>query len=97
MDSKTYPAQIVFTESDRGHRWVGRLVNRSAIDSQTGKVASPDAMFLICENEETGRCVVTMRGGHRSGTRYANYASVSEAQAAGIRWAGRRFRVVVEG
>jgi hypothetical protein len=46
---------------------------------------------------ETGRgfFVVTCQGGpSASGRRHRNFESLSEAQAAGIRWAARRFRVV---
>lgn len=68
-----------------------------SIDTQShGRPVKGTPFFNIVENPETGRCVVTMQGGHRSGRRYASYASVTEAQKAGIRWAGRRFRVPVE-
>lgn len=96
----TYPAQIVFVESDSGHRWVGRLLNPgAAVDSRTGRPVAQTAsrpLYLVVEDPKTGRCVVTMQGGARGGRRYRTYPSVTEAQIAGIRWAGRRFRVSAE-
>jgi hypothetical protein len=96
----TYPAQIVFVESDRGHRWVGRLLRPDlAVDAQTGHPvahAAPRPLFLVVEDPETGRCVATMQGGARGGRRYRSFPSVTEAQIAGIRWAARRFRVSAE-
>ena len=96
----TYPAQIVFVESDRGHRWVGRLLRPDlALDTQTGRPVALGAsrpLYLVVEDPQTGRCVVTMQGGARGGRRYRTYQSVTEAQIAGIRWAGRRFRVSAE-
>jgi hypothetical protein len=95
----SYPAQIVFTESDRGHRWIGRLLRPSAaVDVQRGcRPVHGSPFFLIEQNVATGRCTATMQGSYKSGRRYASYASVTEAQLAGIRWAGRRFRIPVEG
>jgi len=89
---ETYPAQIGYRFNERGDRCVGTLINRAAIDTQTGKQASPDATFTI-EAQDNGTYAVTMRGGHRSGTRYATYTNLRDAQIAGIRWASRRFRV----
>lgn len=93
----TYPAQIVFVESDSGHRWVGRLLRPDlALDVQTGRPVAQGAsrpFFLVEENPETGRCTATMQGGARGGRRYRSFPSVTEAQIVGIRWAGRRFRV----
>lgn len=92
----TYPAQIVFVESDRGHRWTGRLLRQSAcIDTtRNGRPVTWTPHFDIDEDPDTGRCTVTMNGGSTvHSRRYAHYPSVTAAQKAGIRWAGRRFRV----
>jgi len=86
----TYPAQIVFVESDRGHRWVGRLLRPDlALDTQTGRPVAQGAslpFFRVVENPQTGRCVVTMQGGHRSGRRYRSFPG---GQAFEITEAGR--------
>jgi len=103
----TYPAQIVFTEVDRvdaPRRWTGRLLRPSAcVDvAWKGGAARPRAVtwtpiFDIVEDARTGRCTVTMNGGNTpSSRRYATYRDVTAAQKAGVRWAGRRFRVPVE-
>lgn len=92
----THPAQIVFTESDRGHSWTGRLLRRSAcIDTERhGQPVTWTPYFDITEDTDTGRCAVVMNGGSTPHSRrYANYPNVTAAQNAGIRWAGRRFRV----
>ncbi len=92
---KTIGAQIVFVESDAGHRWTGRLLNaRACIDSAHGKPVTGRPRFDIVEGAN-GSFVVTMQGGHRGGRRYTSYPSLTEAQVAGIRWAARRFRIEV--
>lgn len=98
MSVKSYPAEIVFVESDRGHRWVGRLLNKAAaVDTQrSNRSVHGSPLFLVEENVETGRCTVTMQGSYKAGRRYASYKNVTEAQKAGVRWAGRRFRILVE-
>ncbi len=94
----TYPAQIVFLVSERLDqplRWKGRLLRGSAaVDRVTGKPVRGTPIFNI-EERQNGSCHVVMQGGHRGGRRYATYANVTEAQKAGIRWAGRRFRIPV--
>jgi hypothetical protein len=103
----THPAQIVFTEVDRitePRSWTGRLLRRTAcVDvAWKGGTERPRAVtwtpyFDIVEDPATGRCTVAMNGGPTPhSTRYAIYRSVTEAQEAGIRWAGRRFRIFVE-
>lgn len=93
------PAQIVFTESDKGHFWRGRLLRRTkAVDVAWGKDrARPvtwQPYFDITENPDTGRCTAKMNGGPGlGGIRYATFPNVTEAQKAGVRWAARRFRV----
>jgi hypothetical protein len=90
----SYPAQLVFIESDRGHSWTGKLLTiRGVIDRETGKPIKKQPIFLIEENPKTGRCMVMMQGASSGGRRYAHHPSVSEAQRAGVRWAARRFRV----
>ncbi len=107
MTATSYPAQIVFTEVDRvlgPRKWTGRLLRRSAcVDvAWSGGAARPRAVtwtpyFDIVEDLGTGRCTVTMNGGNTpSSLRYASYPDVTAAQKAGIRWAGRRFRVPME-
>ncbi len=92
----TYPAQIVFFEVENvigPRRWRGRLLRPSAaIDIQTGKLVTGTPIFNI-EERSDGKCHVTMQGGHKSGRRYALLSNVTAAQKAGIRWAGRRFRI----
>lgn len=93
----THPAQIVFTEVEDvlgPRRWRGRLLRRSAcIDTATGKPVRTTPIFDIVEEVGTGHCTVTMQGGDRGGRRYASHRDVTTAQKAGIRWAGRRFRI----
>jgi hypothetical protein len=91
-ETKLYPAQIVYQTNERGDRWVGRLLNPKAIDTQTGARAESEARFVI-EERPDGRCTTQSTGGIRGGERYNNYASLREAQIAGIRWAARRFKV----
>ena len=100
--TSTYPAQIVFTEVDRvdaPRRWIGRLLRSSACLDVGNYKRRPRAVawtprFDITEDPETGRCTVTMNGGPTPHSRrYASYGSITAAQTAGIRWAGRRFRV----
>jgi hypothetical protein len=88
-----YPAQIVFLEVALG-RWVGRLLRASsAVDRESGRQVTWTPRYDI-EERSDGRYHVTMQGGpDKGGRRYAVHASVTEAQKAGIRWAGRRFRV----
>lgn len=92
-----YPAQIAFVESDRGHRWVGRLLRPDlAVDLQTGRPVAQAAsrpLARVEEDPETGRCVLTLQGGAAGGRRYRSFPSVAEAQVAAVRWAGRRFRI----
>ncbi len=87
-------AQIVFTEDDRGGKWRGRLLRPSAcIDVQSGKLVTWTPRFDV-EERADGSAWVTMQGGPSpSGRRYARHSSVTAAQKAGIRWAGRRFRI----
>ncbi len=95
MTTKTsYPAQIVFLEDNRGGKWKGRLLNpKSAIDTQTGGPVQGRPFFNI---EEAGSGFdVVMQGGSRHGRRYAWHKTLTTAQEAGIRWAGRRFRIPV--
>lgn len=103
--SATYPAQIVFTEVDnvlKPRAWNGRLLRRSACFDVTGgedyaREVTWCPHFDIVEDPQTGKCTVTMNGGSTPHSRrYVHYPSVTAAQKAGIRWAGRRFRVPVE-
>ena len=89
----THPAQIVFTEVRQG-KWRGRLLRPSAvIDRESGKPVTWTPRFDI-EQRRDGTCHVTMQGGpDKGGRRYASHPDVTTAQKAGIRWAGRRFRV----
>jgi hypothetical protein len=105
VTATSYPAQIVFTEVDRvlGPRtWTGRLLRRSACVDVAGYKGRVRAVtwtphFDIVEDPGTGRCTVTLNGGPtRHSRRYANYHDVTAAQEAGIRWAGRRFRIPAE-
>jgi hypothetical protein len=91
-ETKLYPAQIIYRANERGDHWTGRLLNPNAIDTQTGKRASEYACFVIQERPN-GSCTTMSTGGFRGGERYRNYASLREAQIAGIRWAARRFKV----
>lgn len=100
-DVVTYPAQIVFTESERVEEprsWRGRLLRPSAcIDVETGHRVLWIPVFDIVENAQTGRCTITVQGGpDKVGRRYLSAASVLGAQRKGIRWAGRRFRIPVD-
>ena len=103
MTSESYPAQIVFTAVDSvlgPRKWTGRLLRRSAcVDgAQYNRQVTWCPRFDITENPETGRCGVVMNGGPTPHSlRYANYPDVTAAQKAGIRWAGRRFRIPTEG
>jgi hypothetical protein len=97
---KTYPAQIIFTETERvdgPKRWKGRLMRPSAcIDIETGRAVTWTPIFDI-EERANGTCHVTMQGGSdKGGRRYATHPNVTAAQEAGVRWAGRRFRVSEE-
>jgi hypothetical protein len=99
---KTYPAQIVFLQvenADLGgsRRWRGRLLRPSgAIDTETGRPVTWTPIFDLEEGRD-GKVHVTMQGGpDKGGRRYASHPNVTEAQKAGIRWAGRRFRIPVE-
>jgi hypothetical protein len=102
-----YPAQIVFTEVERvtgPRRWTGRLLRRSAcVDvAWRGGATRPRAVtwtpyFDISEDPQSGRCAVTLNGGSTPHSlRHASYPDVATAQEAGIRWAGRRFRIPVQ-
>ena len=99
MTKTSYPAQIVFTEVDNvlgPRRWTGRLLRRSAcVDgARHNREVTCTPRFDITEDPETGRCTATLNGGNTpSSLRYAHYRDVTEAQKAGIRWAGRRFRI----
>lgn len=102
----SYPAQIVFTEVDSvlgPRRWRGRLLRRSAcVDASNFRASwrrvTWTPYFDITEDPDGGWCTVKMNGGPTgSSVRYARHPSVTEAQQAGIRWAGRRFRVFAEG
>lgn len=91
---KTYPAELVFTEQRVG-RWRGRLLNlRQAFDVTSGRArpVAAQPLYLI-EESEGGRFVVTMQGGKPGGRRYRTFPTLSAAQLAGVRWAGRRFRI----
>ncbi len=96
---KSFPAQIVFEEServDRPRQWHGRLLRPSAVvDLETGKPVTGSPSFRI-EERKDGSCHVVMQGGHQSGRRYSIHLDVVTAQTAGIRWAGRRFRIPAE-
>ena len=103
----TYPAHLIFIEVEGvsgPRKWTGRLFRRSAcIDvAWKGGTAHPRAVtwipyFNIVEDPETGKCTATMNGGPTlSSLRYASYQNVTLAQEAGIRWAGRRFRIPTE-
>jgi hypothetical protein len=92
----TYPAQIVFVESDRGHCWTGRLLRpASCVDAaRHGRPVTWTPYVDIHEDALTGRCTVAMNGGSTlHSQRYASYPDVTAAQQAGVRWAARRFRV----
>ena len=95
--TRTYPAQIVFFEVENvlgPRRWRGRLLRPSScIDIETGRPVRCVPIFNIEEDPQTGRCAVTIQGGDRGGRRYTSHPNVTLAQKAGIRWAGRRFRV----
>lgn len=99
MTATSYPAQIVYTEVDRvlgPRKWTGRLLRRSAcVDvARYNREVTWCPHFDIVEDPQTGRCTVTMNGGPTPHSkRYANYRDVTTAQKAGIRWAGRRFRI----
>jgi len=71
----TYPAQIVFVESDRGHRWVGRLLRPDlALDTQTGRPVAQGAslpFFRVVENPQTRS--LYLRGVPLKNTRCAVY------------------------
>ena len=93
----TYPAQIVFLQGERidQARWTGRLLRPSAcIDVETGKPVTCTPRFDITVEASTGHAQVTMQGGKdKGGRRYASHPNLTAAQEAGIRWAGRRFRI----
>lgn len=94
----SYPAQIVFTEDDRGRRWRGRLLRAAAcIDTQLhDRPVRWTPRFDIAEGDD-GRFYVTMQGGpDPRGRRYATHESLTTAQKHGIRWAGQRFRALDE-
>jgi len=101
MSKTSYPAQIVYLE-DESHcfrhgglgRWTGRLLNpKQAVDTQSNGPVQGKPFFNITETP-SGFDVV-MQGGSRHGRRYAWHKTLTEAQTAGIRWAGRRFRIPV--
>lgn len=87
-------AQIVFTESPSGRHWRGRLLNpRACVDTVAYNRPVTWAPLFNIEECRTGRFHVTMQGSpDRSGRRFFSYPSLDAAQAAGIRWAGRRFK-----
>lgn len=90
-----YPAQIVFTEDDRGGRWHGRLLRRSAcLDTQRyNRPVTWIPIFDIKEGQD-GRFHVTMQGGpDKGGRRHTTHKTLTAAQKHGIRWASRRFRI----
>jgi hypothetical protein len=89
---KTYPAQIVFTEQRPGV-WRGRLLRRDGvIDTQRHDL--PVHGTPRWDIEQGSTCFsVLMQGSRCGGRRYRTFKTLDEAQAAGIRWAGRRFRV----
>ena len=93
MTAKRYAAQIVFTQADE-HRWVGKLLNPNAIDTHYGTKAG--RIRCVIEEGDTGRCDMMVQGGHVGGRRYSTHDNLTEAQEAAIRWAGRRFKIVVE-
>lgn len=103
MTASSYPAQIVFTEVDGvlgPRRWQGRLLRRSAcidVGRSKPRQITWTPYFDIAEDPDGDWCTVKMNGGPtRSSIRYACYWDVTAAQEAGIRWAGRRFRIPAE-
>ncbi len=92
----TYPAQIVFVESDRGGSWKGRLLRPSScVDTQNYNRPVRGTPRFDIEEGQDSRFYVTMQGGPKGSRRYVTYDSLTEAQKHGIRWAARRFRVPV--
>lgn len=98
-----YPAQIVFTESDRGGFWIGRLLNPSgAVDTRGDRnpqdwrpLRGAQPFYTIKEGND-GRFHATFQGASFHGRRYRQFNTLIEAQRHAIRWAGQRFRILVE-
>ena len=91
---KKYAAQIVFLQSrKRENVWNGRLLNQNAIDVHYGV---PSSMLCRIEELASGECYLMTQGSQVGSRRYSTHGSLTAAQEAAIRWAGRRFKVVVE-
>lgn len=91
----THPAQIVFTEHPtRLDCWQGRLLRRDRVIDAAHNPPRPIEGTPRWDIEKgTHSYSVTMQGGAKGGRRYRTFATLDEAQQAGIRWAARRFRV----
>ena len=100
-ERETHPAQVVFHQSASANVWRGELLNPDrAIDMQDhGRPIRSTPRYTIMEvtAENTGRTrySVQMQGNAAAGRRYRTFDSLDAAQAHGIKWAARRFRVVV--
>lgn len=75
------------------NRWEGRLINKShSVDVRNGTPAG-DVRFDISENPKTLRCTVLRQAGSYHSRRFVQYADLDAAQAAGAKWAARRFKI----
>jgi hypothetical protein len=96
---ETYPAQITFVEAPCGGFWSGRLLTRKdVVDTQNYNRPLERSQTPRWNIEEVGpeRYDVTLQGKGRGGRRYRTFASLTAAQEAGIKWAGRRFKIVMK-
>jgi len=95
--TQSYPAQIVFIEADRGGYWSGRLLNqRACVDTQKHNRPAAGECFYNIKEGHDGRFYATFQGRDRHGRRYRTFDTLNEAQKHAIRWAGQRFRILVE-
>lgn len=99
------PAELVWSEyGHTGNRWTGRLVNEyDAVDLEPGfEYATPAAdkwganysASIVSHTSERGTSYeLITQGRDRGGRRHRGFATLTEAQQAGIAWAKRRFAV----
>jgi len=93
MKSSLPHPSLVFRQTSL-HRWEGRLLNRGrCIDLERSGLPADDARFNITEHSKTGECSVLVQGSTPQSRRYVTYPNLEAAQAGGIRWARRRFRL----
>ena len=95
---KTRPAELHFMQTPF-NTWTGSLIliGNTIVDMENHGRRLRKSQRPFCRlSSVPGRYFVCYEAQSRGGRRHAYYASLEDAQRACHRWAGRRFRVVVE-